>query len=851
MIRGVLFLFFVLAIGSAVGYGARAAENAAEQAAAPMGAPHGVAIDSGLAERLGVEEVVFAVRSIFSEHWYANFGYFAPDPSPKCYGKGGRLCKLNLKTGKLTMLVKDAEGAVRDPSVHYNGRTIVFSYRKGGTDTYHLYEIQSDGTGLRQLTDGVYDDIEPCHLPDGGIVFVSARSRRWVQCWLTQVANLYRCDADGRNVRQLSANLEHDNTPWVLPDGRILYMRWEYVDRSQVHYHHLWTMNPDGTGQTVFFGNLHPGDVYIDAKPIPGTDRVVLISSPGHGATEHAGFVATLDVKRGPDDLPSLRTISRSADFRDPWALTETVFLAARENALVLVNEQGTARSLYTLPREFGSVWLHEPRPLVPRSPEAVIPPHVDLARPTGRFLLNNAYAGRNMGGVKPGEIKKLLVLESLPKPVNFTGGMDPLSYAGTFTLERVLGTVPVEADGSAFFEAPAMRSLFFVALDENDLAVKRMQSFTTVEPGETQSCIGCHDRRSAAPPAANPRFLLAAQRKPSLIEPIPGAPDVPDFPRDVQPVLDRHCVQCHDYGNREGGVVLTGDRGPMFSHSYYTLVVWKQVADGRNYPRSNYPPRALGSGGSALMKKLAPGHYGVQASPRDVQTVRLWLDAGAPYPGTYAALGTGMIGGYQRNEQVLENDANWPETRAAQEVFARRCVSCHSDNRRPVPHTLSDEIGLSFWAPDMNDPRLRYSRHLAFNLTRPEKSLTLLAPLAKSAGGYGLCRPPDAPAESGTVFADTSDADYRRLLAMCEAGRRKLDEIKRFDMPGFRPRPEYVREMKRYGVLPASFDLARDPIDVYSVDRRYWGLFGWKPGQSPMTPLAGFEGGIRVGDRP
>ena len=227
---------------------------------------------------------------------------------------------------------------------------------------------------------------------------------------------------------------------------------------------------------------------------------MVLIRSPGHGATEHAGFVSTLSVKRGPDHLPSLQDISRSADFRDPWAVTENAFLVARNNTLVLMNEQGSVHTLYTLPREFGAVWLHEPRPLVPRSPEPVIPPHVDLARSTGRYLLSNVYAGRNMAGVKPGEIKKLLVLESLPKPVNFTGGMDPLSYVGTFTLERVLGTVPVEADGSAYFEAPALRSLFFVALDDNDLAVKRMQSFTGVGPGETLGCVGCHEHRSVTP---------------------------------------------------------------------------------------------------------------------------------------------------------------------------------------------------------------------------------------------------------------------------------------------------------------------------------------------------------------
>jgi len=781
-------------------------------------------------ERVG--EIVFAVRTVFPEHWYANFGYFSPAGERRCYGRGGRLCKLNLRTGKLTLLVDDPEGAVRDPCVDYDGRRIVFSYRKGNSDAYHLYEIQADGSGLRQLTDGMYDDIEPCCLPDGGVVFVSARARRWVQCWLTQVATLHRCDRDGKDIRPLSANLEHDNTPWVLPDGRILYTRWEYVDRSQVHYHHLWTMNPDGTGQTVFFGNLHPGDVYIDAKPVPGSGQIVLIRSPGHGAMEHAGFLATLSPKSGPDHLPSLRTLTRTADFRDPWPLGAEAFLAARQAGLVLVTADGTVHTVYELPAEFGPAWLHEPRPLAARPREPVLAPFVQPSQPTGRYLLANVYLGRNMAGVRRGEIKKLLIMENLPKPVNFTGGMDPLSYAGTFTLERVLGTVPVEEDGSAHFVAPAMRSLFFVALDANDLSVKRMQSFTTVAPGETLSCVGCHEERTRALPTHTDRLPLAARRPPSSIEPIADVPDVLDFPRDVQPVLDQHCLPCHDYPRRDGGVILSGDRGPMFSHSYYTLVVWKQVADGRNLPRSNYPPRALGSGGSPLMKKLDPSHYGVRVSRRQRTVVRLWLDSGAPYPGTYAALGTGMIGGYQQNQQVLENDSDWPETRAAGQAFARRCQSCHHENQHPIPRSLSDEIGLSFWAPDMNDPRLRHSRHIVFNLTRPKFSLVLLAPLARAAGGYGLCRPPGTPTDSApAVFASTDDPDYRAILAMCEAGKRRLEEIKRFDMPGFRPRPEYLREMKRYGVLPADFDPRKDPVDVYALDRAYWELFVWRGG--------------------
>lgn len=776
----------------------------------------------------GAEEIVFAVRSIIHEHWYANFGYFSPDANKKMYGKAGRLCKVNLKTGKLTTLVDDPEGSVRDPAVHYDSRLIIFSYRKGGTETYHLYTINIDGSGLRQLTDGIYDDIEPAWLPDGGVVFVSARGKRWVNCWLTQVANIFRCDADGRNIRQLSANLEHDNTPWPLPDGRIAYMRWEYVDRNQVNYHHLWTMNPDGTSQTIYFGNMHPGGVYIDAKPIPGSDLVALINSPGHGQTEHMGHVATMDVSAGPDNLPSLRNVTRRADYRDVWAFSPDAFIAARDSRLMAVNSRGQSATLFTLPEEFckePNTWLHEPRPIIKRERELIIPSRVDLAQPVGRYMLDNVYFGRNVSGIQPGEIKKLLIVESLPKPVNFTGGMDPMSYAGTFTLERVLGTVPVEPDGSAYFEAPALRSLLFVALDEKDRAVKRMQSFTTVAPGETLGCVGCHEHRTLTQQVCMARRPSAVARAASKIEPFAGVPDIPDFPRDIQPVLDRNCVKCHDYDKREGGIILTGDRGPMFSHSFYTLTVWKQIADGRNMAKSNYTPRSLGSGGSELMKKLEGGHHGVKASPRDLLMVRLWLDCGAPYPGTYAALGTGMIGGYQQNKEVLENDQEWPATVAAQKVFANRCASCHSAEMKRVPRTLSDEIGLSFWTPSMDDPRLKHNRHIVFNLTRPEKSLALLAPLAKTAGGYGTC---------GAVFSGKADPDYRTLLAMVEGGKKRLEEVKRFDMPGFRPREEWVREMIRYGILPASTK-PDSPMDVYEIERRYWKSLWY----DPSPPLA------------
>ena len=428
-------------------------------------------------DRERADDIIFAVRKRGKDgHWYANFGYYAnSDVSrtllemPMKNGKlmacreGGKLCRLQVESGQLTTLLDDPQGGVRDPVVHYEAQKILFSYRPGTTEHFHLYEIDIDGTNLRQLTDGPFDDIEPCYLPDGDIVFVSSRCKRWVNCWVTQVAVLHRCAADGTDIRPISSNLEHDNTPWVLPDGRILYQRWEYVDRSQVHYHHLWTTNPDGTGQMVYYGNMHPGVVMIDAKPIPGSKKVIAVFSPGHGKNEHDGQLTMVDPSQGPDDRSHALTITEKPIFRDPWAFSEHDIMAASGPELVWVDPRGTTETIYRLSEEeiAAGFECHEPRPLQVRQRERLIPERIDPQEHTGTLVLMDIYQGRNMEGIERGEVKNLLVMESLPKPINFTGGMDPLTYGGSFTLERVLGTVPVEEDGSAHVELPAQRSLF------------------------------------------------------------------------------------------------------------------------------------------------------------------------------------------------------------------------------------------------------------------------------------------------------------------------------------------------------------------------------------------------------
>ena len=748
----------------------------------------------------GVNDIIFATRQVDGDgHWYANFSYWSNNPSRKLYHGGGRLCRLNIATGKVTTLISDPTGGVRDPQMHYDGKKILLSYRKGGQPFYHLYEINIDGTGLRQITNEPFDDIEPVYLPDGDIIFCSSRANRFVQCWFVRVATIHRCKADGSGIRELSCNIEQDNTPWVLPDGRILYQRWEYIDRSQVRFHHLWTMNPDGTGQMVYFGNMHGSTVMIDAKPIPGTKKTVVSFSPGHGQREHAGKVTIVDPSNGPDDRSMARTVI-GGHYRDPYPLSEKCFLVARNTDICVIYGKGKIAQLFDMPAEWkkGPIQIHEPRPMRARKRERVRPQLVDLTKAVGTVTLQNVYVGRNMKGVKPGEIKKLLVLEALPKPVNFSGSQEPLSIGGTFTLERILGTVPVESDGSAHMELPALRSIFFVALDENDVSVKRMQSFMTVQPGERLSCLGCHENRGTTSPPR--RRAKAMFREPSKIQPIAGIPGVFDFPRDIQPILDKHCVSCHGPaktatgGPYAGKVLLDGGRNARYSHSYYMLTVKRQFADGRN-GNGNRPPRSIGACASPLMKKLEPSHYKVNMTAHEKKMVRYWIESAAAYPGTYAALGSGMIGRVGRDGGMGK-------------VLAARCGKCHRG--------------------------ARFNENTAFNLSDPARSLVLTMPLDPAAGGGGMVRKvkkgPKMVDERVVVFKNTKDPGYQAILAGIARDKARLDKIKRFDMPGFRPNEHYIREMKVYGVLPKSFKDKTDPIDCYKTDLAYWRSLWYHP---------------------
>lgn len=765
---------------------------------------------------LGIEEIVFTTRSTATGylHFYENFAYSGEEPDKALYGVGGRLIKMDIKSGLTRDIVTDIKGAIRDPQIHYSGKKMVISYRKGGNDNYHLYELNTDGTNLRQLTHSAYNDIEPTYTPDDSIIFSSTRGKRWVPCFPAQAAILHKCDSNGNNVRPLSANVETECTPWMLPDGRVLFMRWEYVDRTHFQFHQLWTINPDGTGQMTYFGNmvLDDGSTLLDAKPIPGSNKVIAVNSHGHGRNEHAGPVVIVDASNGPDDLTKQRYITPKDKneyvYRDPYPLSRDCFLVAREGHILLLDSSGNQAPLFTLTEMSGidltrnHYWVHEPRPIVARPRERVIPSRTNYSKKNAVMVLSDVHLGRNMSGIKPGTIKKLLVLEVLPKPTHQNGHTEPLSYDATFMLERILGTVPVEPDGSAYFEVPPMRSLFFVALDEKNISVKRMHSFVSAMPGEVSACIGCHENRTMVLPRSS--HQLALRKPPASITPLSHVPQIFDYSRDIQPIWDRHCVSCHNNTLRKGDVVMSADYGSWFRASYVTLIARKLISPSSGFTSSvdfkgNSAPRTVGTSASRLMELVQPRHHGVSLSDQELDMVRYWIESGGLYAGTYAAMNTLTRWRYPADEQVIN----------------KKCSSCHTD-----------KLKTGIWGgPKRADFNERFG--LRVNFTHLDSSLLLLAPLAKKDGGLGLCK--NADGSEAAIYSSKNDVEY---LAMRQALLRSQEEFlpQRYENKGWVPTVHYEREMKRYGVLAPETDRTSGTINVYKTDEAYFEQFWHNP---------------------
>ena len=609
--------------------------------------------------------------------------------SPKGYHNEIGLLALDAPGRPLTTLFRPEDnGFVGDVDLHFDGQKMLFSM-PGSHGRWQIWEIGSDGTGLRQVTPGEHPDVDnydACYLPDGRIAFDSTRCFQGIPCvgGGNTVANLCLMDDAGQNIRQLCFDQDHDWCPTVLNNGRILFTRWEYSDTPHYFSRLLFHMNPDGTNQAEYYGSnsFWPNSTFY-ARPIPGHPTQVVAIVSGHHGVPRMGELLLFDPAKGRHEANGVvqripgygkkvepvivdQLVNASwPKFLHPYPLSDKYFLVSCKPTpeapwgIYLVDIFDNMTLLKAVP----GYALFEPIPLrkTPRPP--VIPDKVRPDQQDAVVYLTDVYIGQGLEGVPRGTVKKLRLYEfhyTYPK----MGGHINVGVESAWDVHRILGTVPVYEDGSASFVVPANMPIAVQPLDAEGKAVQLMRSWFTAMPGETLSCVGCHERQSSTPP---PRATLASQRPPVPITPWYGPPRGFSFKREVQPVLDRHCVKCHNDAPRVDAKKIPDftakDKNGWgnFTPSYLALHPYVR----RPGPESDYrilPPLEYHADTSELVQMLQKGHKGVRLDRESWDRLVTWIDLNVPDHGTWGEHRPIPANFHERRIEMRTRYANRPE---------------------------------------------------------------------------------------------------------------------------------------------------------------------------------------------
>jgi len=648
-----------------------------------------------------------APRMVFTKHFNMGGSHYAytegqsDAQAERHFYPGAALCLLTCNGGQTTVetLVEDKTGVIRDPDVSYDGKRVMFAWKKSDRgDDYHLYEMELATRQIRQLTSGSgVADYEAVYLPDGDILFNSTRCVQTVDCWWTEVSNLYRCNPEGKFIRRLTFDQVHDNSPSVTEDGRILYTRWEYNDRSQMFPQPLLQMMPDGTGQTeVYGGSSWFPTTILHARGVPGTAKIMAIATGHH--SRQTGKLLVLDPATGRQEAEGAQLIAPVREtkaeridaygqqgdlFQYPYPLSATELVVAYHPLGWQAGRDGNF-----VPR-FGVYWMNQDgrrellasdpalpcnQPIPVRVRPAVFrrPSLVDYRKPGGTFYVQDVYGGPPMAGVARGTVKTLRVvaLEWRAAGVGNNGNSGPGGSAlvstpvaignGSWDPKVILGDATVHEDGSVFFKAPARTPVYFQLLDAKGRMVQSMRSWSTLQPGENASCTGCHEPKNTSPSVSGYQtkaFRAGAQ----ALKPFYGPARGFSYAREVQPILNARCILCHD-GRADipydltGTEVVDNEAKRRWLESYLNLTHardqnnrranqqgWRGNPDHKmvNWISAASVPTLLpaypaGANKSKLMELLDKGHAKVVLTREELEKLAAWIDLGVPFCGDY-----------------------------------------------------------------------------------------------------------------------------------------------------------------------------------------------------------------------
>jgi hypothetical protein len=579
-------------------------------------------------------------------------------------------------------LLEDSEGVIKDPCVSFDGKKVVFAWTKdsdGGG--FHIFEIDVATKEIRQITRNPLDlkvgDYEPCYLPTGDIMFNSSRSYGMVSCHYNTIGNIYICNKNGDWLRKIGFDLEGTFYPTIMSDGKVLYSRWEYNDRTRISCGGYFTMNPDGTRQTEYWGNQSDFPlVKYHGREIPNSGGKIMgiagdhlapyqgeivvinpsISRNNFKGSENASIKLIAPVRKVPVD-PSTAMSGNSGGaikyiFQNPWPFDTANCLVSWRRAesekifKIYFFNQDASRELLAWDSK-----MSVSQPVVmdehPKPPTVAL--QADYSKETGVFQIHNVYQGDGSKGIAEGKIVKLRVI-ALDYRTNYSNsqGVDgfavnPIGRAFTsWEVKTLIGEIPVAQDGSACFVAPANTPLYFQTVDADGRMVNTMRSWTTLMPGERFDCVGCHEDKFVSSPlktpiAVTPQFL----QKPLGIE-----SQQMSFPKVIQPILDKHCISCHNAKHKS----LDLQANPKYNsavrktiNSSYAKLTSTQkkyvdwiTQESKAAPITTFP--APGSATSPLADMLIKGHKTDEnkITPREREILIVWMDMMVPHGGTF-----------------------------------------------------------------------------------------------------------------------------------------------------------------------------------------------------------------------